>query len=197
MGKEHDEKLIDEDPNAELDDSMRIKLLEASAKSRLIILAIMATLCLILLAIVIAGFITMTMRISDLEAANVELHALHTEQEGTLEAISLQLAKFDSDYGSSLDSIKDLSLNGAEGKLAKVAKMLQQLSDMREKELATTRNGLLSLSRMVRGSSVWQDDYGNQYQDLLSKNRNLMEQIQDLRGVKKEEKPEPPGTLDF
>lgn len=197
MGKEHDEKLIDEDPNAELDDSMRIKLLEASARSRLIILAILATLCLILLAIVIAGFITMTMRISDLEAANVELHALHTEQEGTLEALSLQLAKFDSDYGSSLDSIKDLSLNGAEGKLAKVAKMLQQLSDMREKELATTRNGLLSLSRMVRGSSVWQDDYGNQYQDLLSKNRNLMEQIQDLRGVKKEEKPEPPGTLDF
>lgn len=197
MGKEHDEKLIDEDPNAELDDSMRIKLLEASAKSRLIILAILATLCLILLAIVIAGFITMTLRISDLEAANVELHALHTEQEGTLEALSLQLAKFDSDYGSSLDSIKDLSLNGAEGKLAKVAKMLQQLSDMREKELATTRNGLLSLSRMVRGSSVWQDDYGNQYQDLLSKNRNLMEQIQDLRGVKKEEKPEPPGTLDF
>lgn len=197
MGKEHDEKLIDEDPNAELDDSMRIKLLEASAKSRLIILAIMATLCLILLAIVIAGFITMTMRISDLEAANVELHALHTEQEGTLEALSLQLAKFDSDYGSSLDSIKDLSLNGAEGKLAKVAKMLQQLSTMREKELATSRNGLLSLSRMVRGSSVWQDDYNHQYQDLLDTNRNLMEQIQELRGVKKEEKPEPPGTLDF
>ncbi len=197
MSKEHDEKLIDEDPNAELDDSMRIKLLEASAKSRLIILAIMATLCLILLAIVIAGFITTTLRISDLEAANVELHALHTEQEGTLEALSLQLAKFDSDYGSSLDSIKDLSLNGAEGKLAKVTKMLQQLSTMREKELATSRNGLLSLSRMVRGSSVWQDDYSHQYQDLLDSNRNLMEQIQDLRGVKKEEKPEPPGTLDF
>lgn len=191
------EKLIDEDPNAELDDSMRIKLLEASAKSRLIILAVFATLSLILLAIVIAGFITMTLRISDLETANAELHKMHTEQENTLESLSMQIAKFDSDYGSSLDSIKDLSLNGAEGKLSKVTKMFQQLSSMREKELATSRNGLLSLSRMVRGSSVWQDDYSHQYQDLLDTNRNLMEQIQELRGIKKEEKAEPPRTLDF
>lgn len=191
------EKLIDEDPNAELDDSMRIKLLEASAKSRLIILAVFATLCLILLAIVIAGFITMTLRISDLETANAELHKMHAEQENTLESLSIQIAKFDSDYGASLDSIKDLSLNGAEGKLSKVTKMFQQLSSMREKELATSRNGLLSLSRMVRGSSVWQDDYSHQYQDLLDTNRNLMEQIQELRGIKKEEKAEPPRTLDF
>lgn len=191
------EKLIDEDPNAELDDSMRIKLLEASAKSRLIILAVFATLCLILLAIVIAGFITMTLRISDLETANAELHKMHAEQENTLESLSMQIAKFDSDYGASLDSIKDLSLNGAEGKLSKVTKMFQQLSSMREKELATSRNGLLSLSRMVRGSSVWQDDYSHQYQDLLDTNRNLMEQIQELRGIKKEEKAEPPRTLDF
>jgi hypothetical protein len=191
------EKLINEDPNVELDDSMRIKLLEASAKSRLIILAVFATLCLILLAIVIAGFITMTLRISDLETANTELHTMHTEQETTLETLSMQIAKFDSEYGASLDSIKDLSLNGAEGKLAKVAKMFQQVSVMREKELATTRNGLLSLSRMVRGSSVWQDDYNHQYQDLLDTNRNLMEQIQELRGIKKEEKPAPPRTLDF
>lgn len=191
------EKLINEDPNVELDDSMRIKLLEASAKSRLIILAVLATLCLILLAIVIAGFITMTLRISDLESANTELHNMHTEQETTLETLSLQIATFDSEYGANLDSIKDLSLNGAEGKLAKVAKMLQQVSVMREKELATTRNGLLSLSRMVRGSSVWQDDYNHQYQDLLDTNRNLMEQIQELRGIKKEEKPAPPRTLDF
>lgn len=191
------EKLIDEDPNVELDDSMRIQLLEASAKSRLIILAVFATLCLILLAIVIAGFITMTLRISDLETANVELHTMHTEQENTLESLSMQIAKFDSDYGASLDSIKDLSLNGAEGKLSKVTKMFHQLSSMREKELATSRNGLLSLSRMVRGSSVWQDDYNNQYQDLLNSNRNLTEQIQELRGIKKEEKPEPPRTLDF
>lgn len=191
------EKLIDEDPNAELDDSMRITLLETAAKSRLIILAVFATLCLILLAIVIAGFITMTLRISDLETANAELQTMHTEQETTLESLSMQIAKFDSEYGASLDSIKDLSLNGAEGKLAKVTKMFQQASVMREKELATTRNGLLSLSRMVRGSSVWQDDYSHQYQDLLDTNRNLMEQIQELRGIKKEEKAEPPRTLDF
>jgi len=59
-----------------------------------------------------------------------------------------------------------------------------------DKQLAVTRNGLISLARMVKGSRVWQDDYRAQFQELFQHNDQVKESIDKLRGTAKKEKPE-------
>ena len=54
-----------------------------------------------------------------------------------------------------------------------------------------TRNGLISLSRMIQGSRVWQEDYSGQYKVLFDQNKEIKQMIKDLRGIQDVKREEP------
>jgi len=76
----------------------------------------------------------------------------------------------------------------AKGELSEALAILNTQSDAINKQLAVTRNGLISLSRMIKGSRVWQDDYKGKYQNLFDDNEKIIVSIKKLRGI--QEKPE-------
>lgn len=79
--------------------------------------------------------------------------------------------------------VKALDVSAAQGDLREALGLLHTLTENLDKQLAVNRNGLISLSRMIKGSRVWQDDYRAQFQELFQYNRQTKDDIQKLRGL--------------
>ena len=126
------------------------------------------------------------------------------ETQEKLEAINEQFAEFESRQKiltkgvKSLNTItqgltrevRSLDVGAAKGDLREALTILNNISENQDKQLAVSRNGLISLSRMIKGSRVWQDDYRAQFQELFQHNQQVKDEIKELRGLanpKKEE----------
>ena len=87
--------------------------------------------------------------------------------------------------------METLDLSSAQGELSPAIKILYTQSKAIDKQLAVTRNGLISLSRMIQGSRVWQEDYSGQYKVLFDQNKEIKQMIKDLRGIQEVKREEP------
>ncbi len=92
--------------------------------------------------------------------------------------------------------VNTLDIGAAKGDLKEALEILHIQSENFDKQLAVTRNGMMSLSRMVKGSRVWQDDYRSQYEALFKENTKLKETIKALRGIQ-QNKEEPPQYIEI
>ena len=88
-------------------------------------------------------------------------------------------------------NVETLDLSSAQGELSQALKILDTQSKAIDKQLAVTRNGLISLSRMIQGSRVWQEDYSGQYKVLFDQNKEIKQMIKDLRGIQDVKREEP------
>lgn len=186
---EKDERLIDRDPNAE-DDA------EATAdvpfyKSATFALVLKISLALGIISTLITGLLITNSRLSAVETLftdTLSKVAQTTEQQTIMIENIKTLTK---EQQRIVAKIETLDLDSAKGELSQALKILDTQSEALDKQLAVTRNGLISLSRMIKGSRVWQEDYSGQYKQLFDQNKEVKQMIKDLRGIQEEKREEP------
>lgn len=186
---EKDERLIDRDPNAE-DDA------EATAgvpfyKSATFALVLKISIALGIISTLITGLLITNSRLSAVETLftdTLSKVAQTTEQQTIMIENIKTLTK---EQQRIVAKIETLDLDSAKGELSQALKILDTQSEALDKQLAVTRNGLISLSRMIKGSRVWQEDYSGQYKQLFDQNKEVKQMIKDLRGIQEEKREEP------
>lgn len=180
-----DERLIDEDPASSEEDKTSF------FKSKTFLLILKISLAVGLISSVVTGLIITNMRLSEVEAEITD-QILATERIDNQQSTLVQNIKaLKTQLDQTTAKIDTLNLSAARGQLNKTLEILQRQSKNIDVQLATSRNGLLSLSRMVKGSRVWQEDYRNQFQQLFDENQTLKTEIERLRGVYSAPKEEP------
>lgn len=187
------ERLINQDPDADEEASKEPPFYKSPAFA----LVLKISLGLGVISSLLTGLIITNNRLSALEEKIVDftnqVSAFETQHQTVTENVKLltkshkQLAK---DVGT-------LDLGAAKGELSQALSILDTQSDALNKQLAVTRNGLMSLSRMIKGSRVWQEDYKGQYQSLFTDNARIKESIKELRGIQKEVKEPEPTFLEM
>ena len=171
------ERLIDKDP--EEDEVVSLPFY----KDPMVITVMKITVALGVISTLLTGLVLTNSRLTDVE---------------TQAALNTNLKILTSDHEHVKNQVSTLDLQSAKGDLATTLSILDTQSKAIDKQLATTRNGMMSLSRMIKGSRVWQDDYKNQYQKLFDDNKQLKAQIDALRGVQQKAHDEPQYLeLDF
>jgi len=135
----------------------------------------------------LTGMILTNMRLAKLETTVAE--SMFEVEQLTLkqDVVVTNLKQVTKDHHQLVSKVSTLDLEAAKGDLSTALNILDKQSQNIDKQLATTRNGLISLSRMVKGSRVWQEDYRGQYQTLFDANKTLKAEIKTLRGIEKEE----------
>ena len=154
------ERLIDQDPNS-VDDS------EAPAgipfyKSPTFALVVNISLALGLVSTLITGLLITNSRLSgveDLFKSTLSQVTQITEQQ---KVIVGNIKTLTSEHKALVKSVETLDLTSAQGELSQALKILDTQSKAIDKQLAVTRNGLISLSRMIQGSRVWKEEYSGQ-----------------------------------
>jgi hypothetical protein len=181
-----DEKLIDRDPDAEPDESPS----EPFYKSAIFILVLKVSLCVAIISSLITGMVLTNMRLSNLETDVTD--TLFNVEQLTLqqEVVVTNLKSLTKEHQLLVTNVSTLDLESSKGDLTTALHILDTQSANIDKQLAVTRNGLISLARMVKGSRVWQDDYRAQYKALFDNNKNLKAEIKALRGIVKKESTE-------
>ena len=179
-----DEKLINRDPSAEAEDAVKA---EPFYKSDTFILVLKVSLYLGVISSLLTGMILTNMRLGKLEAtvseAAVNLEQLTIKQD----VVVTNLKELTKGHHTLVSKVSTLDLEAAKGDLSTALNILDTQSQNIDKQLAVTRNGLISLSRMVKGSRVWQEDYRGQYKSLFDDNQTLKAEIKTLRGIKEKE----------
>lgn len=183
---EKDERLIDRDPE-EGEETTAVPFY----KNDTFLLVLKISISLGVISSLLTGLIITNTRLSTLE----EKYRTTIEEVSTLnnqaEIAIKNLKTLKSEYDRLNQQVGTLDLTAAKGDLSQALTILDTQSNALDKQLAVTRNGLMSLSRMVKGSRVWQEDYKNQYQDLFEANKKIKEDIKTLRGIQDEEREEP------
>lgn len=186
------ERLIDKDP--EEDEVVSLPFY----KDPMVITVMKITVALGVISTLLTGLVLTNSRLTDVEtqlSTTTDLVITLTEQQA---ALNTNLKILTSDHEHVKNQVSTLDLQSAKGDLATTLSILDTQSKAIDKQLATTRNGMMSLSRMIKGSRVWQDDYKNQYQKLFDDNKQLKAQIDALRGVQQKTHEEPQYLeLDF
>jgi cell division protein FtsB len=178
-----DERLIDRDPDAEPDESVS----EPFYKSATFILVLKVSLCVGILSSLITGMILTNMRLSKLET-NVTDTLFNVEQLTLQQGVVVtNLKSLTKEHQILVTNVSTLDLESSKGDLTTALHILDTQSANIDKQLAVTRNGLISLARMVKGSRVWQEDYRAQYKALFDSNQSLKAEIKSLRGIVKKE----------
>lgn len=181
-----DERLIDKDPEDESDE-------ESSGpfyKSETFLFALKISLIVGMVSSVATGLVITNMRLTGVEEAineQLELAELVQVQQGTI-IQNVQTLKAQLDQTSA--KVLTLDLSSAKGELSQALKILDTQSENIDKQLATNRNGLISLARMMQGTRVWQDDYRSQFQKLFDENQTLKKSIKEMRGIQEKPKEE-------
>lgn len=181
-----DERLIDKDPESETDEEAS----EPFYKSETFLFALKISLIVGMVSSVATGLVITNMRLSGVEEAvdkQIELAELVQVQQGTI-IQNVQSLKAQLDQTS--DKVLTLDLSSAKGELSQALKILDTQSQNIDKQLATNRNGLISLARMMQGTRVWQDDYRSQFQKLFDDNQTLKKTIKKMRGIQEKPKEE-------
>lgn len=181
-----DERLINKDPRAEEEEPKA----EPFYKSSTFILVLKISLSVGVISALLTGMILTNVRLGSLEervTTTLDTFQRLTEQQ---EIVVTNLKQLTDSHKLLGQQVSTLDLKSSKGDLSTALKILDIQSQNIDKQLAVTRNGLVSLSRMVKGSRVWQEDYRGQYTKLFEDNKKLKEDIKKLRGVQEEEKPE-------
>ncbi len=181
-----DERLINRDPRAEEEETKA----EPFYKSSTFILVLKISLSVGVISALLTGMILTNVRLGSLEervGTTLETFQRLTEQQ---EIVVTNLKQLTDSHRLLDQQVSTLDLKSSKGDLSTALKILDIQSQNIDKQLAVTRNGLVSLSRMVKGSRVWQEDYRGQYTKLFEDNKKLKEDIKKLRGIQEEEKPE-------
>ncbi len=190
---EKNERLIDRDPKAEEEAQ------EAAVpfyKNPTFALVLKVSLSLGLISTLVTGLLITNSRLSAVEDlfknTLVQVSQVSEQQKIMLENLKI----LTDDHKRLVAKVETLDLESAQGELTQALKILDTQSKAIDKQLAVTRNGLISLSRMIQGSRVWQEDYSGQYQSLFNDNKEIKQMIKDLRGIK-EEKHEAPKYIEM
>ncbi|MEH6343479.1 MAG: hypothetical protein V7785_00205 [Bermanella sp.] len=181
-----DERLINRDPRAEEEETKA----EPFYKSSTFILVLKISLSVGVISALLTGMILTNVRLGSLEervGTTLETFQRLTEQQ---EIVVTNLKQLTDSHRLLEQQVSTLDLKSSKGDLSTALRILDIQSQNIDKQLAVTRNGLVSLSRMVKGSRVWQEDYRGQYTKLFEDNKKLKEDIKKLRGIQEEEKPE-------
>jgi hypothetical protein len=175
-----DERLINEDP--ETDDE---ELGVAFYKSPLFMQVLKISAALGVISSLLTGLIITNNRLSNLEdqitVFSDQVTTFQMQHETVIQNVKI-LTKSNTQL---VGDVGTLDLGAAKGELSQALTILNTQSDAIKQQLATTRNGLISLSRMIKGSRVWQDDYKGRYQTLFDDNEKIIESIKKLRGIQK------------
>ncbi len=179
-----DEKLINRDPSAE--DEAAAKT-EPFYKSDTFILVLKVSLYLGVISSLLTGMILTNVRLGKLETTitdtSFNVQQLTLQQETMVN----NLKALTKNHHTLVSKVSTLDLEEAKGNLSTALNILDTQSQNIDKQLAVTRNGLISLSRMVKGSRVWQEDYRGQYKSLFDDNQTLKADIKTLRGIEEKE----------
>jgi len=181
-----DERLINRDPRAEEDEVKP----EPFYKSSTFILVLKISLSFGVISALLTGMILTNFRLGNLEeriATTLDTFQTLIEQQ---EIVVTNLKQLTDSHKLLEQQVSTLDLESSKGELSTALKILDTQSQNIDRQLAVTRNGLVSLSRMVKGSRVWQEDYKGQYTKLFEDNKKLKADIKTLRGVQEEDKPE-------
>lgn len=184
-----DERLINKDPREEDEEAQESV---PFYKSPAFFLVVKLSVALGVISSLLTGLIINNSRLSTIEEQVIAFSEQVTEFQAQHETVTANVKLLTKSHEQLAASVGTLDLGAAKGELSQALTILDTQSEALNKQLAVTRNGLLSLSRMVKGSRVWQEDYRGQYQDLFDKNAQIKESIDQLRGIQKQPKePEP------
>jgi len=153
-------------------------------------LAIKVSLGTATLSTLVVVFVLLFMAIGDVEEQILGLQTQVAELDSRQKILSKGVKQLTAETQFLTSEVNSLDLGAAKGDLRTALEILGTQSANLDKQLAVTRNGLISLARMVKGSRVWQDDYRAQFQELFQHNDQVKESIDKLRGTAKKEKPE-------
>lgn len=197
MAEKRDERLINKDPRAvDEDENQEAELPFYKQPSLVFVLKI--SLSLGVISSLLTGLLITNSRLTDVEDQILQYQeqiSVFKEQQDTLKQ-NLQTLTADHEY--LVSEVNALDLSAAQGDLSKALSIYDRQADALNKQLAVTRNGLMSLSRMIKGSRVWQEDYNNQYKKLFEDNKEIQQAIDELRGVQQEkEQREEPKYLEI
>jgi len=180
------ERLINRDPRADDDENAEQEQVLPFYKQPSFLLVLKISVSLGVISSLLTGLFITNSRLSGVEEQitqyQTEISAFKTQQD----TIKQNLETLTEDHEYLVSEVKSLDLTDAKGDLSQALNILNEQSEALDKQLAITRNGLLSLSRMIKGSRVWQEDYSNQYQRLFEENEKIKQSINDLRGVQEE-----------
>lgn len=186
---EKNERLIDRDPNAEDDNEAVTSVPFYKSATFLSVLKICLTLGII--STLITGLIITNSRLSAVENLFKDALSQSVQISEQQEIMVKNIKSLTEAHKSLLAKVETLDLESAQGELSQALLILDTQSKALDKQLAVTRNGLISLSRMIQGSRVWQEDYSGQYQQLFDQNNEIKQMIKDLRGIKETKREEP------
>ena len=185
---ENDERLIDRDPNAE-DEPETAGI--PFYKNPAFVFVLKISLALGVISTLITGLLITNSRLSAVEElfkdTLTNVSVVSKQQSIMIENIKT----LTSDHKNLVAKVGTLDLDSAQGELSQALKILDTQNKALDKQLAVTRNGLISLSRMIQGSRVWQEDYRGQYQQLFDQNKDIKQMIKDLRGIQDIKREEP------
>lgn len=187
---EKNERLIDRDPNAEEEETAA----EGSVpffKNPTFIMVLKVSLSLGIISTLITGLLITNSRLTAVETMFKETLVKTSEIAEQQTIIVENLKTLTVEHKRLVAKVETLDLDSAKGELSQALQILDTQSQALDKQLAVTRNGLISLSRMVQGSRVWQEDYSNQYNSLFESNKDIKNMIKELRGIQKEKREEP------
>lgn len=191
---EKNERLIDRDPKAE--EEAQAAAAVPFYKNPTFTMVLKISLSLGLVSTLVTGLLITNSRLSAVEDlfknTLVQVSQVSEQQKIMLENLKI----LTNDHKRLVAKVETLDLESAQGELTQALKILDTQSKAIDKQLAVTRNGLISLSRMIQGSRVWQEDYSGQYQSLFNDNKEIKQMIKDLRGIK-EEKHEAPKYIEM
>lgn len=186
---EEKERLIDKDPNAEEDESNATS--EPFFKSPTFILVLKVSLSLGIISTLITGLLITNSRLTAVETLFKDTLIKTSEISEQQIVIVENLKTLTQEHSRLVAKVETLDLASAKGELSQALAILDTQSQALDKQLAVTRNGLVSLSRMIQGSRVWQEDYSNQYKILFERNKEIKTMIKELRGIQEEKHEEP------
>jgi uncharacterized phage infection (PIP) family protein YhgE len=182
-----DERLINKDPDAEATEKEL-----PFYKSPSFALVIKLSVSLGVISSLLTGLILTNNRLSTLEEQISEFSEQVSTFENQHETVTVNVKLLTKSHQQLASDVGTLDLGAAKGELSQALTILHTQSDSIDKQLAVTRNGLVSLSRMIKGSRVWQEDYKGQYQTLFADNVKIKQAIKALRGIQdKPPEPEP------
>lgn len=186
---EKNERLIDRDPNAE--DDAEAGVSEPFYKSPTFALVLKVSLSLGIISTLITGLLITNSRLSAVEDLFKDTLSQVSQSSEQQKIMIENIKTLTAEHQRLVTKVETLDLDSAQGELSKALQILDTQSNAIDKQLAVTRNGLISLSRMIQGSRVWQEDYSGQYKLLFDQNKEIKQMIKDLRGIQDVKREEP------
>lgn len=160
---------LDEDIGEPLTEEQRLEHLESiSQKRRLIFIGVYSALGLLMIFLIM-GFVIQHSRIRDLEVVNASLVAKVEE----FSSLAEQTQKIESDMVKFTETMSGDSSRTPAQRFNHIEKKQGQILTVQGNIIETFQAFLLSLSRMVRGSQSWSEDFKLYSEQIKDQNKSL------------------------